>query len=473
MAVVYSINMKKCGRKSDMTTSPTHSSEGLDCYSSQKSFMEVCGISRTEAAHSRFLAWLFTNRETCEQGIKRLIALLKSKSNDKHSYSSFPDFLQDSWEKGFQVESVNATLEEPICVEDGDKECADAAVGTYYGRVDLVMEVKHNKSEKPLIIVIENKIDSQEHPISAKKRDKNNQAPQQTVAYARYYSGKENCLFGYLTLTGAKDPEAPSFIHFTYQDVLDQILVPLLAGVSDTEVLLKMKDYIRCLESIDPEKGMMAVGPNQAEATVEFWQRNHTQFSPKSVQKWKENKKEHMKKVLFILSHILSANLREDIIPDKKKIENINSKLNSKDYTRYKINGEGNYSKNALVYEVVKRYIENHPKVSLECLQKTFNSNIKGQSEALTNMVVISEIDYLSKKREDLNSDSDITADKHWKVLSNNDGESYTLYSEIQDRLVPVYVCQTGWNGPELMDSFISDVNNLKCIERLDIKKIE
>lgn len=306
-----------------MTTSPTHSSEESDCYSSPKSFMEYLGISRTESAHSHFLAWLFTNRETCEQGIKRLIALLKSKSDDKHC---FPIFLQDSWETGFQVESVKATLEKSIWVDYCDKESADVTANKYYGKIDLEIEVKHNKSKKPLLIVIENKVYSPEHPIGAVGKRDNSHAPYQTQVYATYYLKEhhdKDCLFGYLTLNEEGEPQDSIFIHFTYQDVLDQILFPLMPSVNDAEVIFRIKDYMACLQIPDSRDGVMAVGPLTKEGT---------------------------------------------------------KKPKEKDRTHYSINGKGNYNKNQLIRELVRLYIKRgNDKVTFEDLQKAFPSTMKGE----------------------------------------------------------------------------------------------
>ena len=438
-------------RPSNLSPQPndvyTSSTEDVDGFCGQDTFMEILGVSRKEIFHSHLLAWLFTNETTGDFAIRRLVTMLRNKPGDY-----FPESFQILFDPDTRLESIHARLEDPI---EKEKQGHNATACSYYGYADLFLDVR--LGNKNVYIIVENKIDSQKHPIGSKKKAKSEQAYQQTDAYAEYYIakyGKEDCLFGYLTLTGAEGPSSQSFIHFTYQDVLDQILVPLSERVCDTNVLFRLKDYILCLESIDPEKGVMAVGPNLADAAVDFWQKNKKHFSLKEVKGWGNNVKEFLKQPFFILSHILAANLRADINSDREKIDAINRELNSKDYTRYQINGEGNYSKNTLVYEVVRRYVENNPKVSLEKLQKIFSSNTKGQSKALTNMVVISEFDYLSKKREEKNSNNDVTADKHWKLLLNNDNKSYTLYSEVQDRLVPVYIRQTGWDGPELMERF-------------------
>ena len=179
--------------------------------------------------------------------------------------------------------------------------------------------------------------------------------------------------------------------------------------------------------------------------------------------------KELLKQPFFILTHILAANLRADINSDEEDIKALNNKLNSKDYTHYQINGEGNYSKNALVYEVVRRYVENNPNIILEDLQVVFSSNTNGLRGK---KVVVSKFEYMSKKYKDQNQDPDITADKHWKLLSIKDGQDLTLYSKVQNEHVSVYVCQTGWDGQNLMDSFIDYVKNKKLFKSIEITKI-
>ena len=441
----------------------TSSTEDVNGFCGQEALMKILGVSRNEIIHSHFLAWLFTNEATGEYAIKQLVTILRSEAGD-----IFPENFKLFFDAATRLESIYAKLEDPIEITKG-KQGHNATACSYYGFADLVLDVRLSINKR-VYIIIENKIDSTEHPVGSKKKAESKKSYQQTDVYAEYYInnyGKENCLFGYLTLTGADEPSSQSFIHVTYQELLDQILVPLLERVSDTNVLFRLKDYILCLESIDQEKGVMAVGPNLAEAAVDFWQRNKNHL--KGDKKWENNVKELLKQPFFILTHILAANLRADINSDEEDIKALNNKLNSKDYTHYQINGEGNYSKNALVYEVVRRYVENNPNIILEDLQVVFSSNTNGLRGK---KVVVSKFEYMSKKYKDQNQDPDITADKHWKLLSIKDGQDLTLYSKVQNEHVSVYVCQTGWDGQNLMDSFIDYVKNKKLFKSIEITKI-
>lgn len=47
-------------------------------------------------------------------------------------------------------------------------------------------------------------------------------------------------------------------------------------------------------------------------------------------------------------------------------------KTNVKDTTKYQIDGEGRYGKAKLVHEIVKRYVKQHPEVSIDQLEKIF-----------------------------------------------------------------------------------------------------
>ena len=204
----------------------------VDEYLSEQSLLEIMNVDRLENYHSKFLGWLFENKNTRDFAIKQLIALLR-----KNCKNTFPDINEND-----VIKSVSVNLEEPV--KENDKN----------GRADIVIIIEWLNS-KPLRIIIENKVYSKEHTTGKQN---------QTEAYYDYYikDSRYINLFAFLTVdeTGAA---CNQFISITYQDIMDSILVPLTScsQTKDYQTLFKIRDYIKALSLSYSQDDIMAIDP--------------------------------------------------------------------------------------------------------------------------------------------------------------------------------------------------------------------
>ncbi|MDO6439602.1 PD-(D/E)XK nuclease family protein [Cyclobacterium sp. 1_MG-2023] len=241
----------------------------LSTYYSTKSFSEILGVSRKEAAHNNFLSWIFNPNESHQIGdfaVRKLLNLIfhQSKRDQLNLASNFID---------------------SIIVEDYElKEIetfAEKSVGKY-GRLDILIqgEVNYSDQNQSFKVIIENKVGSVEHS-------------DQTNKYFNYFEGLKdsNCTNIYVFLTPISsldlieldEPECTckSFIQINYQLIADSILEPILnTNISGTTRYI-VRDYLNSLsqpsinEDDEYKQGLiMALGNKERELLSKFWDKN-------------------------------------------------------------------------------------------------------------------------------------------------------------------------------------------------------
>ena len=414
----------------------------------RKSVMEILDVDRRENNHSCFLGWLFDNEITSQTAIWNLINILREENPDYEPHD---------------INDVKVKQEEPV------------EWNSCFGRADIVIE--YIAKEKKHRIVIENKVYSSEHEI----KPRNGGAIQsQTQLYWNYYSQKEGdllCVF--LTCPKQlsdkiKGPKDNNFVWIDYQNILDGVLKPCLVHLKESpkksgreKAQQLINDYINCLGIGVNQEGLMAIDCQSpfAKRIIKLWSDNAVFFNalldanPLALNVWQQYK-DIIRPSFKVLDYMVKR--FTDLKLDKKAISDINKIVNGKDTTHYSINGESPIRKNKLIYELVSRYISDNnirkdgiAEPTLAILQdiRHFHFSLKGKSDALTNMVVISEEFYKKKKTENIkgNNEIDISKDDDWEALPFN-GQT-------------IYVLQTGWDGTALMNKVIEHVKTFMNVE--------
>ena len=208
----------------------------LQSYYYNQTVPEIFGVSRREMSHSSLLAWLFTPTANHGLGTRPLFQLLELylKCYREEHKTCLSEKLQSAiLTRSVNIISADVTTEEHISIAKAK------------GRADIVIlcdvYIPDSKINR-LRIVIENKIYSNEHD-------------GQTQTYFDYYErqkvkdGMEHCMYIYLTppsIETAADCE--SFVHITYQDLLDHVLERLVSQSNISErTKFILNEYICCL----------------------------------------------------------------------------------------------------------------------------------------------------------------------------------------------------------------------------------
>ena len=346
----------------------------LKAYYSKRSTLDILGVARSELAHSNMLAWLLDPEETHGLGlfpIRKFLHLLvmaklelsinRGDGDGERAY--FDKNLLDSiLTNSCMVESARVEAEKPVD-STGDKH-KDS-------RLDIYLEVrlrmsKNEKVSKVLPIVIENKVDSKEHDNQTEnyykwvmehiKSDENTfinplcvfLTPQKTLALnGDTYYGKVSCSCEY-------------YIKINYQYIVDHLVEQCLKQDLSEDVRRVLKDYLRSLTytyikgDINEGGSYMAIGGEEQGLLKAFWDNNQN-----------------------LLSAVLRAYADGPESSDEES-DSIHRFLDSrakKDFTKYLIEGvhEGPFPKGRMVWEVVKKYCDDHKDVGFEELKKTFN----------------------------------------------------------------------------------------------------
>ena len=304
----------------------------------QNSILDIYGIARSETHHSKFLAWLFYPNEshnTGELALRKLLNIAVRRGIEQKNQSE--DFL---WVKKrvLTSASLSSTSTSNVQVSTESYVEAQGKKGTK-GRIDILIQNVELGTE-PINIVIENKIYSNEHG-------------EQTTTYFeginKKFPDKKNI---FLYLTPKPNWEMPKvdgssctckdFIEINYQDILTEVLTSILEEPISSATRIAIEDYIHCITSPSIHSknyNSMATDKETNEMLKKFWDANED--------------------LIRAAIYAFASSEDED---SKAEINNLKEALDSytisRDYTQYRINGQGTYSKNALVKETVTRIIE-------------------------------------------------------------------------------------------------------------------
>ena len=304
----------------------------------QNSILDIYGIARSETHHSKFLAWLFNPNEshnTRELALRKLLNIAVRRGIEQNNQSK--DF---QWFKNTVLTSAthSSTSASNVQVLTESYVEAQGKKGAK-GRIDILIQNVELGTE-PINIVIENKVYSNEHD-------------EQTTTYFEGINKKftdQKNIFLYLTPKSNWEmpkEDGPSctckdFIEINYQDILTEVLTSILEEPISSATKIAIEDYIHCITSPSIHSknyNTMAVDKETNEMLKKFWDANED--------------------LIRAAIYAFASSEDED---SKVEINNLKEALDSytisRDYTQYRINGQGTYSKNALVKEIVTRIIE-------------------------------------------------------------------------------------------------------------------
>lgn len=298
-----------------------------------KTIPEIFGISRSELAHSSFLAWLFntSTNEFGEEPLRLLFKLCGQSSPEKITNCKVET------EKSVKVKKLK-------------------------GRVDIFVECDATWKDKTdhVMFIIENKVYSCEHR-------------SQTEIYYNYFEKKEfkNCKKLYVFLTPPfleNNADCDQFIHLTYQQLLDEVLTPLQRNrdVSHRTWLI-LDEYIKSLtvptdllvdcDGIPTLKStILAISMEEKILLRNFWDKH--------------------KKLILAAINALSEDDEEEY---RKEATDANRRQSTKDYSKYSLNGVGSYVKRRMVEAVVNKYVELNPNVTVAQLKNVFPDYLQGK----------------------------------------------------------------------------------------------
>lgn len=308
----------------------------------QNSILDIYGIARSETHHSKFLAWLFNPNEshnTGELALRKLLNIAVRRGIEQNNQSK--DFL---WVKKTVLTSATHSLTSASHVQVLTESYVEAqGKKGAKGRIDILIQ-NVELGTGSINIVIENKIYSNEHD-------------EQTTTYFeginqkhpnQKYPNQKN-IFLYLTPKSNWEmpkEDGPSctckdFIEINYQDILTEVLTSIREEPISSATRIAIEDYIHCITSPSIHSknyNSMATDKETDELLKKFWDTNEELI------------------LAAINAFATSGEKKYKGVSEAQKA--IAEFVDNKDYTQYSINGEGAYSKNALVKEIVTRIIK-------------------------------------------------------------------------------------------------------------------
>ena len=210
----------------------------LSAYYMQSTVFNVLGVERSENRHSAFLAWLLNphaSHSLKEMPLRKFLALTAAKSDDEWK-CYFDQVRQHLITGDYQLNVDCVKTEQSIFGLANEKVSdLDGIVGKK-NHFDIWMLVRISFTDEKdceknwtLPIVVENKIYSSEGGAGDKEKA-------QTVRYHKAMGVLQNVVCDdnycqplqvYLTPSNVKKgPTEPSFIHLTYQELLDHVIQP-------------------------------------------------------------------------------------------------------------------------------------------------------------------------------------------------------------------------------------------------------
>lgn len=304
----------------------------------QNSMLDIYGIARSETHHSKFLAWLFNPNEshhTGELALRKLLNIAVRRGIEQNNQSKVFQWFKNTVLTSASLSLTSASDVQVLTesyVEDQGKKGAK-------GRIDILVTNLALGGEL-INLVIENKIYSNEHD-------------EQTTTYfeginKKFPKPKNRNIFLYLTPKSNWEmpkEDGPSctckdFIEINYQDILTEVLTSILEEPISSATRIAIEDYIHCITSPSIHSknyNTMAVDKETNEMLKKFWDANQDLIRAAID--------------AFVSSEEDDTNEVKDL---KDAFDNF---TNTRDYTKYSIDGQGAYNKNALVKEIVNRII--------------------------------------------------------------------------------------------------------------------
>ncbi len=365
----------------------------LDYYESP-SYMEMMGVSRTETAHSSLLAYLLNPDQSHKLGKRFFLYFLemvfgRSVENRDDTTKEFDidDFHQELLVRNVQIENLRCATEYPV----------------KNGRIDILIlfdNVLEGEKES-YVLVVENKVGSTEGHNSNKA-----QTDYYYEEIKRIFPSHKR-LFVYLTPPGVADCKNKSFVHVTYQDVLDQCIQPCIDQdniTSQTKFILK--DYVKSLSKpaiSDDKKSkykiIMGIGNQEKNLLIKFW--------------------EKYKDLIQTAATAVATDESNDFDEEEKKAAEQVAKTIEKASRKYgfQIGDDTSVRKmTRTVEELVKKYLKNNGEdLTFDQLQKIFSPIPKR-----SNMIFKNAQDVIGNKYVDIKLDSPLKSGEKVIYIATN-----------------------------------------------------
>ena len=460
----------------------TQAYQELNAYYQYQTVYNVLGVERNENRHSAFIAWLLNPSESHslnECPLRKFLSLIAAKAYYDGSLNSREEVLRHLITGNYEFKAYTIKTEQSIIgLADGRaSEFAEifengVIKNDAQNRFDIWMLLQIMFKDSDAIwnipIILENKIYSSEGNSCDPHKA-------QTVRYGRAmdvicrvldWGDKCQPMMIYLTPSGAQSPKCKSFIHITYQDLLDYVISPaaisarLLNVGSDARHLIE--GYIRnlsCPAMSDEKKGysilaieesekqqlnqifqspayqtaLCTIYPTEAKALLNLNNKEDAKSQEDSGAKeliedfWNANE-DFFKVVLY--------NQFKDCTTNLEIVKRI-IKENNRDNTRYWVGlSEGNWlnskgkpaSKSEASYLIFKAFCEqwskNNPdrSLSLEKLRESFPGNLNKYYRDRYFQHLFYELDD--------NLCFDVPETKHCNVKVNADVDTWEFYKD-------------------------------------------
>ena len=208
----------------------------LNAYYSKKTIFNILKIERNENRHSAFLAWLLDvngSHGLGEEPLKRFMRLL-AKMDESDRYNE--PFLVCN----YQIENVKVVTEQFAKVA-GQKKTGRVDVFVKFDYMMKPVKVDGNNKQYHVRIIIENKIYTNEHDDQTKLyfdwvKQECKRKHSQTIIGVYLAPEKPKTCSG--------DSKEFNYVKITYQDILQDLLEPLLKMEMSSETRAFIVDYI-------------------------------------------------------------------------------------------------------------------------------------------------------------------------------------------------------------------------------------
>jgi len=378
----------------------------LKAYYGKTTLFNILKIERNENRHSAFLAWLLDENGSHglgEEPLKRFMRLL-AKMDDKYN----EPFLVGN----YQVENAKIDTEHPV------------SIGSKKGRIDVFIEFdyKGENGTNHVHVIIENKVYTNEHD-------------EQTKLYLDWarkeYKGKHNQnIIGVFLAPDCPekcsgDTKDFSYVKITYQDILQDLIEPLLKMEMSPEARVFITDYVINLgqplrvkkedngNKEVKEDTILALSKENKDRFSQLYEK-YAQLLDATLCAYSKNKNnaQSMRSLYgderyCEIEHLLPMNgellnsfwesnnrmirmiLDNGLVvryPDKSK--EISELLNIKGNKNQKFlfDGQTYEVKARLCHAVIKYYVEKHQEATIDDLQKVFNTKVKNEDKVVATL---------------------------------------------------------------------------------------
>lgn len=330
----------------------------LNEYYSRSSIFSALGVSRHENTHSNFLAWLLTpepernSHGLGDMPLRKFLETLVLACTLPHSTGKLPPDLSDAITTGaYGLLGVTVEREKHIGV----------------GRLDIYLKgnILFDNVERPLTLVIENKVKSSEHDAQTERYM---EVLKPSISAQEIFIGVFLTPLANLEYESLDAPKcsAKDFIELNYQYLTDHVIEPCLNMAPEGNVKNYLSEYLLALSLPETrqDKGeiIMSISKEEKELLTKFWDRH----------------KDLLTAVMLSIGDFVS--LEDDEAEIVKKASSAIKNAVQRDLSRFswEFSGAGGVAlpKSKLVLEIVKHYAAQNGPLTLAELKETFPDSL-------------------------------------------------------------------------------------------------